>query len=1597
MMNKNLNDAFYGEIKNHFEKSGVDDVSAMLAFAKKLHTLAPLEELSKEPVADLCGLIQSLRLYLEKLPEGTAKVRSFNPSLNEDGWEHPCTQIFILSRDMAFLVDSVRLELTRLGLAILRINSTVLDVVRDGDGNLLRWLDKPENGSHKEALIYFQVEHYLAEQRHQLVAGDIFRVLEQVRAVNDDYPPMLRALGTARDGLGAQNMAESRAFLDWLIADHFTFLSYTYYSLSGGEDPVLAPVPEKSLGLAVGATQGVTAQRLSELPEGVLAFHRSSAGVALAKSASRAPVHRDQYGDYVIVKDLDDEGRLRGEHRFLGLYASLVYTQSPFNVPLVGSKLERIFRRSGLDPSSHYGKVLRQIIEVHPRDELFVSGEDALYETLVGIWQINERRQVRLFITPDPYGRFVYCTVYFPRDTYRTEVREKTQRLLMEAFDASDYQFSTFFTQSLLVRTHFVMRIDSARYKEISVQDLERQIAALATDWRDDLQRAIKEHWGDERGIALSAMYRDAFSLSYQEHFDPRTAAQDIDLFHALGGEEEIATRFFQPLGARPGIMRLKIFHRKTELSLSRMVPLLENLGFQVIGEHPYPIRPDGVEPVWMSDFTLRFSLDIDVDVAAVRQNFVDAFEAVWQGRAGDDSFNGLVIGARLDWRSVALLRLYARYMKQLGIPIGQDFVAATLAANLDITRNLVALFKCCFDPRLATDGRSERVGRLETKILDALDNVKNLNQDQVLRTYRNLICATLRTNFFQRDASGDFKPYIAVKLAPKQLALAPEPRPEYEIFVSSPRFEGVHLRAGKVARGGIRWSDRLEDYRTEVLGLVKAQQVKNAVIVPTGAKGGFVLRQAPLAQGREAVLAEARNCYRAFMGALLDITDNIRDGAIMAPHEVVRRDGDDPYLVVAADKGTAAFSDLANDVSADYGHWLGDAFASGGSNGYDHKKMGITARGAWVAVQRHFRELGVNVQEEAITAVGIGDMSGDVFGNGMLRSPHLHLVAAFNHNAIFLDPDPDAASSFGERQRLFEAGLGWFDYDTSLISAGGGVFSRELKTISLTPEVQKRFAIEESALTPAQLIHHLLRAQVDLVWNGGIGTYVKAREESHADVGDRANDELRVDGRDLRCRVFGEGGNLGMTQRGRIEFCLHGGACNTDFIDNSGGVDSSDQEVNIKIALNGLVVGDDLTLKQRNALLESMTNEVADKVLLHNYRQTQTLSLAQLRSASNPSEFWHCILDWEREGLLDRALEYLPDDDTLANREKSGPFLTRPELAVLLSYSKMLFKQQLQHAELDADPYIFAEIHGAFPATLVDKHPAAIESHALRHDVLCTQLANEIIDFMGLTFVHRQMKSTGASAADVARAYLIARDVFQFETVWREVEELDYRAPARTQGELHLSLMRLGRRTTRWLLRNRRAGASVAEEIAALKPSLQSLLTASLGAERDEDDADDVVAGLSGLGLSDYALMLIDSASDLYFALGMADVSITTGADIDWVIEAYDRLGDVLQLEWVTRQITELVSASRWDDFARESFMDDLESQFRRLAAAALRRAASSGDLEAEVAAWQSAQAPLIARWQDMLREIRITAEKQVAMFSVALREFADLVAASQ
>jgi glutamate dehydrogenase len=1554
---------------------------------------------------NIYGLFKFAENAISQDSASRAQVKAFNPQPEVDGWGSANTIIYINQRDMPFLVDSLRVALNRRGLNIFTLQSNPVWVVRDASGQLKACHKSYIDGALREAFINIEVDIHRDAELAEL-QRDLLSVLDDVQTVVDDFDPMRIRVGELIEELTTTaahvpEVSESLEFLRWIYNGYFTFLGCAEFDLVEGDSELyLREQTESRLGLLQKYGGDTREEAIQKLSPGVVALYQGDDILTFTKSSRRSRVHRDVYSDYLVVKRFNDQQQPIGEVRFLGLYTSQFYSYSPRRIPILREKVNWVSENCGFEKNSHDGKTLQTILDFHPRDELFHLSREELADTAIGIWQIQERRVIKVFKHADPFDKFVSCIVYLPRESFNTAARIKIQQAIGVVLDAEESEFATqFLPESVLVRIYLVYQLRSKKYLQVECEQLESLVGHITRDWCDGFVEEAEVYWGERDGRALGRQFQRAFPAAYRELYTPLKAIADVLLIDELENAGQLGIAFNNLDGEANNFLQLKLFHWDSPLELSDMIPMLENLGFRVMVEHPYLIKPETGNQIWLQDFRLSFSLDVNVDVSAVQGSFKDALRVVWQGEAENDSFNRLVIGARLDWRAVAMLRLYARYLKQLGIAYSQEFIADTLARHLDITRNLVALFKSYFDPRYAGEkSRSDRSEGLSKKILQAVDQVENISEDIVLRGYLEVVEATLRTNFFQTFEDGSSKPYISVKLQPGKISLAPKPRPEYEIFVYSPRVEGVHLRGGKVARGGLRWSDRLEDYRTEVLGLAKAQQVKNAVIVPTGAKGGFVAKQANMAAGRDAWLQEGVSSYMLYVQALLDISDNLVEGEVVAPSDIVRRDGDDPYLVVAADKGTATFSDIANEISEANNFWLGDAFASGGGNGYDHKGMGITARGAWVAVQRHFREIGVNIQREDFTVVGVGDMGGDVFGNGMLLSEHIQLVAAFNHLHIFVDPNPDCAATFIERKRLFETPrTTWDDFDKSRISKGGAVYSRSAKSLQLTPEIRAHFAIEQTKVTPTELITAILKSSVDLIWNGGIGTYIKASSESNAEVGDRANDTLRINGRDLRCKVFGEGGNLGMTQRGRIEYCLRGGICNTDFIDNAAGVDCSDHEVNIKILLNKKVREGALTEEQRNSFLASMTDSVAELVLHNNIRQTQAISLAMHRSQQQYAEYQRFMAWLEGSAKLDRELEFLPSDEQLNDRLSRGqPIWTRPELSVLVCYSKVMLKETLLGANLLDDPLLAESVSRAFPPQLVERYPADIAEHQLRQEIAATQLANDMVDRVGFTFFFRQMESTGASPADIIRALTISIDVLGIDELWQQIENSQDSLPAKVQLDLLHILMRLVRRSSRWFLRNRRQNLHCSEAIQSMGEPMELVLKKLPDLHESEWIKlwNDEKAQLISLGVEERMAAILAAADSMFISVGTVDMALRLQRPAELVARLAFKLGEDLSLDWFMSKIVGLQPQNRWQDLARESYVDDLESQRRQLTTCLL-EGHESEDIEQLFENWQVQQSQLIARWKSMVVELR-RAAPDFAMVSVALRELLDLVQSS-
>ncbi|MFQ5973385.1 MAG: NAD-glutamate dehydrogenase, partial [Alphaproteobacteria bacterium] len=1332
---------------------------------------------------------------------GEPKVRVFNPRVEEHGWKSKHTVIEVVNDDMPFLVDSVTAELNTRGFTVHLVIHPMVEVERRNGGDLARILPAGGDGSNMavaESFMHFEIDEQSDPEVLDGLRRGIEDVLRDVRAAVEDWPSMLEKVAAIRGELDKNpaklppdDITEAGAFLQWIADNQFTFLGYREYDYSGRGATERMTVAPGGLGVLRDPERTVLEnwRNNQPLPPELEAFVHQPTPIMVIKANERASVHRPVHMDVIGVKKFNNRGKVTGERLIVGLFTSAAYSRSPLDIPLLRRKLAYVVDRAGFAPASHDSKALAHILETYPRDELLQIDKETLFDNAVGILHLQERQRIALFLRRDAFERYVSALVYIPRDRYNTDLRRRLAGILERAFNGVVTAFTPYLaSDSVLAQVLFTVKTQPGELPRYNLEDIEAALVEGARSWADRLRDALVESKGEEPGLRLYHRYADAFSSGYRDSYLPEAAVVDIDKIEATLTADELGMNLYRPIEARNDEVRFKIFYVGAQLPLSDVLPMLENMGLKVIGEEPFEVWLDEDEhSIWIHDFDMMSRSGAPVQLAQVKEKFHDAFNRVFKGDIENDGFNRLVLGAGLDWREVVALRAICKFLRQTRTAFSQAYMEQTLANNPDLARLVVALFRVRFDPARQTDGKDD-ARAIRERIEAGLDAVESLDEDRILRRFVNVVDATRRTNYFQLGADGVPKPYLSLKLDSREIEELPEPRPMVEIFVYSPRMEGCHLRGGKVARGGIRWSDRLEDFRTEVLGLMKAQMVKNAVIVPVGSKGGFVCKRLPTGGDRAALMKEVKDCYSILMRGMLDLTDNLEQGKIVPPPDVVCHDDDDPYLVVAADKGTATFSDIANGISRDYGFWLGDAFASGGSAGYDHKQMGITARGAWESVKRHFRELGRDIQTQNFTVVGVGDMSGDVFGNGMLLSRHTKMVAAFNHLHIFVDPDPDPAKSLDERKRLFELPRSsWADYDAGLISEGGGVFDRKAKSIKPTPEMKALFGIEADQITPAGLIRAVLAAPVDLLWFGGIGTYVKASHETNAEVGDRANDGLRVDATELECKVIGEGANLAVTQRGRIEFARLGGRVNTDFIDNSAGVDTSDHEVNIKIVIDDIVAAGDLTEKQRNTLLDEMTDDVARLVLNDNYLQSQAITQAELQAHERLDQQWRFVKSLEKEGRLDRAIEFLPDDEEMQERQAQGSGLTRPEYAVLFSYAKLALYDELLPTNVPDDPHLVRDLARYFPERLRERFAEPIARHRLRREIIATYITNSVINRVGATFVHELQARTGMTPADIARAYVVARGAFRLRPLWREIETLDNKVSSETQAEMSL------------------------------------------------------------------------------------------------------------------------------------------------------------------------------------------------------------------
>jgi glutamate dehydrogenase len=1589
-------------------------------FLRLLYANVSAEDLATHAVADLYGAGLSLWQFAKTRQPGTSQVRVFNPRPAEHGWSSHHTIIEVVNDDMPFLVDSITAEINRRDLRVHLVIHPIAWVRRDADGHLTAIVERGAADALPESMMHIEVEATTAPDALTALRQGIEAVLRSVREAVTDWRPVctrarevIQQLEKTPPKLPADEIRTAREFLAWMLDNHFTFLGYREYEFDGAAQNARAGiVPGRGLGLcrddAFVIFDGL--RNVSALPVEVQEFIRQPNLMKIAKANRRSTVHRPAYLDTVGIKKFGPGGQVVGEYIFLGLFTSTAYSERPSEIPLIADKITRIVKRSGFAPNSHDGKALQHILETYPRDELFQASEDELFETSLGILQLQERQRIALFVRRDPYERFISAMVFIPRDRFNTDLRVRFHQILAKAYAGRTSAFYVHFADdSALVRVLFIVGTVPGKVPTVVVEHVERQLVEAARSFSDRLQDVLVEIEGEELGLAKLRRFADAFPASYRERFAPDMAVADIGVVErVLAGREPIGLNLYRTVESAENELGLRVVAGERPVPLSDLLPVLENMGVRVMTEAPYEIRPKEsasghtTAVAWLHDLTMVCRDCKQVDVAAVKPAFEEAFAAAWTGRAESDGFNRLVLGAGLRTREITILRAYAKYLRQAGIPFSQAYMEQTLASYPTIARRLVDLFMVMHDPEQRTDAELRASGLL-VEIDHLLDGVQNLDDDRILRRFLNLARVTLRTNFFQKTPDGDTKPYVSFKLDSQKLDELPLPRPLVEIWVYSPEVEAVHLRGGRVARGGIRWSDRREDFRTEILGLMKAQMTKNAVIVPVGSKGGFFVKRPPPADaGRDAVQAKGIECYKTFMRGLLDITDTITPQGIVPPRDVVRRDTDDAYLVVAADKGTATFSDIANGIARDYGFWLDDAFASGGSAGYDHKAMGITARGAWEAVKRHFRELGVDTQTTDFTAVGVGDMSGDVFGNGLLRSQHTKLLAAFDHRHIFIDPSPDPASSFRERERLFKLPRSsWADYDLKLVSPGGGVFERKAKSIKLTAEIKALFGLGADVLTPAELIHGILKAPVDLLFFGGIGNYVKASDESHADCGDRANDALRIDAREVRARVVGEGANLGCTQRGRIEYAQigaggGGGKINTDAIDNSAGVDTSDHEVNIKILLGDVVARGDMTLKQRDALLVKMTDEVAELVLRDNYLQTQALSLADMDGVAALDRYVRFIRAQEKTGRLNRGLEFLPDDEEIAGRHAAGRGLTRPELSVLIAYAKMALYDELLASDLPDDPYLAEDLIKYFPRPLRRDFTAAIGRHRLRREIIATAVTNSLVNRAGICFPSDLRERTGAASPDITRAYTAARQVFGLRPVWNEIESLDNKVSAATQYRMLLATMQLIERATLWFLRHGGRSIDVAAVISRFKPGAADLM-AALPDVLDSTRAAEIAlveAALVRDGVPTTLARVVSSLDEAMAALDLVRIAETVKSPVVEVARLYFSVGARLGLDWLKTAAARIKVETPWQKRAVEAVFDDLFSLQGEIARRAVNGTAVAAGADGALGAWLSRHQSSVGRLDGLLQELRAAPNVDLAALTVAGRELRALLA---
>ncbi|MEE9322139.1 MAG: NAD-glutamate dehydrogenase [Granulosicoccus sp.] len=1560
------------------------------AHQKQLSRFIPLwlggasaDELTALSPEDLTGALLSHWQLLKTHNANEPVYRIINPSVEQQGWHSAHSVIELAAVDQPWLVSSLRSALSHADYEIHLFVHPIMAIERNTNGDLLSVEAAHHNNAttRLESLIHIEIDCIPADQHAKLIEL-IDRTFLMLDVRRQDSEALQEQVALFADHIKGTEQAD---FVRWLDARQFACLGTA--SILPDDDGQLARL-NNALGIlsSEAGTDAWTAQDV--LPQSSLHMIVNADDVVQFCKASRtAPLIRNEHADLILIPHRDSQKHLTQVDVIVGLFVSGLQNEAVSSIPWLRERVERVIGASGISPDSHNGKAIAATLRGLPREMLLHIRSEPLLEMVSGIVSLNERQRVKLFSSTDAFGRFCNCLVYLPRDTYSRELRLSIEAILLTHVDATAASFDIrFSSDSALARLHFVIQMNEPLGRTIDWQTIERRIRTAAITWNEQLESCLRDQHDEFAAMELQHKYSEAFPASYREDYSARTAAADIEFIEQrLTGAEPVMS-FYRHIVIDSGTVNFKLFARNQPVPLSDVIPVIENMGLRVETEHPFEIRRRDGETVWIHEFTVAEPGDDRQETADAAARIQEAFRHIWRGAVENDGFNQLILAAGLDWRQVVVLRALCKYLLQIDIPFSQDYMIDSLVANTAITRQLVELFEQRFNPALENQDTSVNLERLDAE----LDAVISLDEDRILRSYRNLIMAILRTNAWRTDDNGRHRDYLSFKFDSANIAELPLPRPLYEIFVYAADFEGIHLRGGSVARGGLRWSDRREDFRTEVLGLMKAQMVKNAVIVPVGSKGGFHVK-ATLPAEREAMMEVVINCYRNFLRGLLDITDNIIGDSIVPPPQVVRHDSDDPYLVVAADKGTATFSDYANAVAIDYGFWLGDAFASGGSQGYDHKVMGITARGGWESVKRHFRMLGTDIQQEPFRVVGIGDMAGDVFGNGMLLSKQIKLVAAFNHQHIFIDPDPDASTTWQERSRLFSLPRSsWSDYDLSLISKGGGIFSRQDKQIVLSGEARKALGITEDKLTPTALITAILKAPVDLLWNGGIGTYVKAHSESTADAADRANDALRIDGRELKCRVVGEGGNLGFTQLGRIEYARNGGLIYTDAIDNSAGVDCSDHEVNIKILLNAVVTNEDMTVKQRDTLLESMTDEVGELVLIDNYLQTQCIDLCTVNAGQALDEQARMMLHLESIGRLDRDIEFLPNGDEIAERLANETGLVRPEVAVLVSYSKMVMYDELLASDFTTEAALEPVLLDYFPTELRDRFSTDIHSHRLRNEIVATVVTNDVVNRLGPTFAYRMAQELGTTSSELAEAFVVVRNIFRLPALWQSIESLDNQIECDVQHRMQILVRGLVERATHWLLRSRRTAQGITGLTAHFATGLDELKAAMPDclAAVQRETLNQRIEHFSTAGVPDDIANAVAMVVPLSSSLDIVEIANSLNQPVNHTAAVYFELGSFLDLYWLRDQISQLRVSTHWHTLAASELRNDLHYQQRHICAEVTNSTGADRPAADRVAAWTESNRTTVAKYHALLTDMKAATDIDFAMLSLAVNE---------